>query len=737
MKGRGFIPGWKSNLNDERFMTTKISPRIKTNWLLEGMDCSDCELVIEHRLERLEGILGVKADFTDQTVEVEYDSRQINRRLIEKRIRQLGYDPAPTRPARWLQENRELLVSLTSGLILCLGFAASLLGLLSGRNVTLLYVLAFIPVGFEVGRQTWKSMLKRRFDMDLLMTGAAFGAASLGMWGEGALLLFLFSLGHALQERALERARRAVRALGELTPRMALVQRDGKEQTLPVEKLIIGDIVVVRPGERTPMDGVVISGESWVDQSPLTGESLPVEKAAGEKIYAGTLNGDGVLEARVSRLAKDSTLRRVMKLVEQAQATRSPTQLWVERFTRIFVPVMLVGVSALLTASLLLGEPFEKAFLRAVTFLVAASPCALTLGTPSVILTGVAQAARHGILVKGGAYLESLGRLRLVAFDKTGTLTMGEPHVTDILPLGDWTAQQTLELAAALESRSNHPLAHAVVAYTQAQGLKIPPINEMEMARGRGVRAKVENQSIWVGSQTLWSEAGLELPAEVAERIQALEAQGKTAILVGVQRQVIGLIGVADILRPESRIALKGLAELGIRQTVMLSGDNARAAAAIAGQLGLTSFRGELMPEDKLQVVKELVESHQYVAMVGDGVNDAPALAQATVGIALGSAKNDIALEAADVALMSPDLRKLPFAIGLGRAVERVILQNLVISLGSILLFSGLGLASWINIGMTVFLHEGTTLLVAANALRLLNFKLPAGVLGQTAAGTD
>ncbi len=734
MKRRVIGPGLKSNTYNERFMTTKISPRIKTNWLLEGMDCSDCELVIEHRLERLEGIFGVKADFTGQTVEVEYDSRQINRRLIEKRIRQLGYDPTPTRSARWLQENRELLVSLTSGLILLLGFTTSMLGLLSGRNVTLLYALAFIPVGFEVGRQTWKSVLKRRFDMDLLMTGAAFGAASLGLWGEGALLLFLFSLGHALQERALERARRAVRALGELTPRMALVQRDGKEQALPVEKLIIGDIVIVRPGERTPVDGVVISGESWVDQSPLTGESLPVEKAAGDKIFAGTLNGDGVLEARVSRLAKDSTLRRVMKLVEQAQATRSPTQLWVERFTRIFVPVMLASVLALFIGSLLLGEPFEKAFLRAVTFLVAASPCALTLGTPSAILTGVAQAARHGILVKGGAYLESLGRLRLVAFDKTGTLTMGEPHVTDILPLEGWTAQQTLELAAALESRSNHPLAHAVVAYAQAQGLKIPPINEMEMARGRGVRAKMGNQSIWVGSQALWSEAGLELPAEIAERIQALEAQGKTAILVGVQAQVIGLIGVADILRPETGIALKGLAALGVRQTVMLSGDNKRAAAAIARQLGLTSFRGELMPEDKLQVVKELVESHQYVAMVGDGVNDAPALAQATVGIALGSAKNDIALEAADVALMSPDLRKLPFAIGLGRAVERVILQNLTISLGTIVLFSGLGLASWINIGTTVFLHEGTTLLVAANALRLLNFKLPGGVLGQPAA---
>lgn len=718
-------------------MTTKTSMRTKASLILEGMDCSDCELVIQHRLERIEGVFGVKADFTGQTVEVEYDGSRVNRRLIEKRIRQLGYDPVPARAVRWLQENRELLVSLTSGLMLFVGWLAGSLGLLTARSVTIVYLLAFIPVGYDVGRQALRSVLHRHFDIDLLMVVAAFGAASLGHWGEGALLLFLFSLGHALQQRALERARRAVRALADLTPRLALIRQDGKDELVSVERLAIGDLVVVRPGERAPVDGEVVSGTSWIDQSPLTGESLPVEKSVGEKVFAGTLNGDGALEVRVSRLAKDSMLRRVMKLVEQAQATRSPTQLWVDRFTRIYVPLILVILFGLLVIPLFLGAPFDKTFLRAVTFLVAASPCALTMGTPSAILTGVAKAARQGVLVKGGAYLESLGRLRLVAFDKTGTLTMGEPHVTDIWPLEGWTEAKVLELAATLESRSNHPLAHAVATYAQAQGLALLSVGEMEMVRGRGVRAHIDNESIWVGSQALWTEAGFELPAEVTGKIQALEAQGKTTILVGVQSQVIGLIGIADILRPETRAALDGLAALGIRNTVMLSGDNARAAAAIAAQVGMTSYRGELMPEDKLKVVKELVERHQYVAMVGDGVNDAPALAQATVGIALGSAKNDVALEAADVALMSPDLRKLPFAVGLGRAVERVILQNLVISLGTVLLFSGLGLAGIISIGLVVFLHEGTTLLVVANALRLLTFKLPARVLGLQTSGLD
>jgi len=377
-------------------MTTKTTMRTKTSLLLEGMDCSDCELVIEHRLERIEGVFGVKADFTGQTVEVEYDGSRVNRRLIEKRIRQLGYDPVPARAVLWLQENRELLISLTTGFLLLIGWLGSMLGLLTGRSVTVIYIIAFIPVGYEVGRQALGSVLQRHFDIDLLMVAAAFGAASLGHWAEGALLLFLFSLGHGLQERALERARRAVRALAELTPRSALIRRDGKDVLVPVERLALGDVVVVRPGERAPVDGEVISGSSWIDQSPLTGESLPVEKSVGEKVFAGTLNGDGVLEVSVSRLAKDSTLRHVMELVEQAQATGSPTQMWVERFTRIFVPVILVILLGLLVIPLFLGEPFEKTFVRAVTFLVAASPCALTMGTPSAILTGVTQAARQG-----------------------------------------------------------------------------------------------------------------------------------------------------------------------------------------------------------------------------------------------------------------------------------------------------------------------------------------------------
>ena len=706
-------------------MTTKISMRTKTSLFLEGMDCSDCELVIEHRLERIDGVFGVKADFNGQTVVVEYDGNQVNRRLLEKRIRQMGYDPVEDRTVRWLRHNRELLLSLTTGLLLLSGWLGGQLSWLNAGEVSLVYILAFIPAGIEVGRQAIRSVLKRHFDMDLLMTAAAFGAASLGHWGEGALLLFLFSLGHALQERALERARRAVRGLADLAPRSALTRRNGKDELVPVERLVLGDVVVVRPGERSPVDGEVVSGMSWIDQSPLTGESLPVEKSSGDKVFAGTLNGDGVLEVSVSRLAKDSTLRRVMKLVEQAQATRSPTQLWVERFTRIFVPLVLLTLLGLLVVPMLMGEAFDKSFLRAVTFLVAASPCALTLGTPAVILTGVAQAAKQGVLVKGGAYLESLGRLRLIAFDKTGTLTMGEPHVTDILPLNGWGEKKVLELAATLESRLNHPLAHAVLTHAKAQGLAIPPAGETEVVRGRGVRARVNDENVWVGSQALWSEAGVELPVEITEKIQALEMQGKTAILVGVDSRVVGLIGIADILRPESKTALERLAVLGIRETMMLSGDNSRAAAAIAGQLGLSSYRGELMPEDKLRLVKELVDQYHDVAMVGDGVNDAPALAQATVGIAIGSAKNDVALEAADVALMSPDLRKLPFAVGLGRAVSRVIMQNLVLSLGTILLFSSLGLAGITNIGMTVFLHEGTTLLVVANALRLLAFRLP------------
>jgi Cd2+/Zn2+-exporting ATPase len=498
---------------------------------------------------------------------------------------------------------------------------------------------------------------------------------------------------------------------------------------LPVENLTLEDLVIVRPGERLPVDGEVALGRSYIDESPITGESLPIEKSPGSKVFAGSLNADGTLEVRVSRLAQDSTLARVMKMVEQAQGSRSPVQLKVEQFTRIFVPIALAVFLMILIYPVLAGQPFGQGFRTAVTFLIATSPCALALGTPSAILSGIAQAARNGVLVKGGVHLEQLGRLKALAFDKTGTLTMGEPRVTEVVALPGWSEERILELAASIEGRSNHPLAQAITQETAQRGLTPTAAEEVESLTGRGIRARLKQRQIWIGGKTLWQEQALALPESLRQPIHELEAQGKTIILVGEEQAAVGLIAVADTLRPETKTVLQVLSKYGITHTVMLSGDNRRAAAEIAAKAGLSEFRAELLPEEKLAVVNDLVRDFQSVGMVGDGVNDAPALAQATVGIALGSAQNDVALEAADVALMAPDLCKLPFAIGLGRAVQRITLQNLALSLGSILVLSGLSLAGVLGIGPTVLIHEGVTLLVVANALRLFRFRQPCSVL--------
>ena len=471
------------------------------------------------------------------------------------------------------------------------------------------------------------------------------------------------------------------------------------------------------------MDGVVESGASAVDQSPVTGESVPVDKSPGDQVFTGSVNGEGALTVRTTRLAKDSTLARVMEMVEQAQAQKSPTQQLTERFVRFFVPAVLVGDLLLIVVPPLFGVPFAESFLRAMTLLVAASPCALALGTPSAILAGVARAARVGVLVKGGAHLENLGRLRAIAFDKTGTVTRGKPELTDLVALDSMMEDEVLALAAAVESRSAHPLAQAVVRAAQKRGLTLPAVGEAKALTGRGIVAEVEGKVVRVGNLRLFEEIGLQLPAAVQEQARKLEEQGKTAMVVAVDRGPVGLIAVADVVRPVAREAVESLRKMGVTETVMLTGDNARVAAHIARQVGLKDYRADLMPEDKLNAIGDLVEKHGVVAMVGDGVNDAPALAKATVGIAMGGAGTDVALETADVALMGDDLSRLPFAVGLGRATRQVIQQNLVVSMGVVLVLMGLAVTGLAGIGVAIVFHEGSTILVALNALRLLGYR--------------
>ena len=691
---------------------------------VEGIDCSDCALVLEHSLNRMDGVLTANISYTAQTLHVEFDSRHTSRRAIERRIRQLGYRVPLEGVRSWYQDNRELLFSLLGGVFLVVGWVGEqLLGFPFLASLAF-YLAAYGIAGSDITRHALHALRERHFDTDLLMVLAAIGAAALGEFAEGALLLFLFSLGHALEERALDRARNAIRALADLTPKTALVRRDASQLEVPVEEVQIGDVVIVRPGERVSVDGEVLVGNSAVDQSPVTGESVPVDKAAGDPLFVGSVNGEGALEIRATKLARDSTLARVMEMVERAQAQKSPAQQTTEKFTRIFVPTVLVAdLFLILVPPLLFGVPFADSFMRAMTLLVAASPCALALGTPSAILSAVAQAARNGVLVKGGVHLENLGRLRAIAFDKTGTITQGKPQVTDILPFDGASKDEVLSLAAAVESRSAHPLARAVVDAAEARGLKLPSVEEAISMTGRGFKAQADGKSVWIGNTKLFMETDIELPRTVLDPLETLEDEGKTVMVVGLDGKPMGLIAVADVVREDATIAIRALRSKGLDQMVMLTGDNARVAKHIAAQVGLRDFRADLMPEDKLTAIDQLIAVHGVVAMVGDGVNDAPALANATVGIAMGGAGTDVALETADVALMADDLSRLPFSVGLGRATRGIIRQNLAISLGVIAVLIALALNGLAGIGVAIVFHEGSTLVVVLNALRLLAYR--------------
>jgi Cd2+/Zn2+-exporting ATPase len=718
---------------------SKIASRYRHDvYPVEGMDCSDCAMVLEHGLGRVEGIFSARVSYADETLRLEYDARQISRPAIRRSVKNLGYRIPPSGITRWYIQNHMLLLSLLSGLSLLVGWLGERFFGFPYALSLAFYLAAYLLGGWHTAIHTARDIRQRRFDVDMLMLMAALGAAAIGQYPEGALLLFLFSLGHALEERALNRARRSIRALADLAPRHAVVRRDGSETLLPVERVAIDDIVIVRPGERFPVDGRVLSGSSAVDQAPVTGESVPVDKAPGDQVYAGSVNGEGALDVKATRLARDSTLRRVMRMVERAQSQKSPTQQLTERFMAWYVPAVLLIALAIIILPPLIGMPFATSFIRAMTFLVAASPCALALGTPSAVLAGTARAARGGVLVKGGLHLENLGRLRAAAFDKTGTLTSGQLTVTDVVtyPAGNdaivydgivndgvTSDDELLRLAAGVESRSAHPLAQAVVRAAEERSLTLPYAVDVQAISGRGIQAAVGSTLVWVGSRGWFEQQGVEPPQTMITELEKLESAGKTVVLVRKGESFVGLVALADVVRPEARQAIADLLRMGLQKIVMLSGDNQRTAAHIAAQTGIPDYRAGLLPEDKLTVIQNLVERYQVVAMVGDGVNDAPALANATVGIAMGSAGSDAALETADVALMSSNLDVLPFAVGLGRATLGTVRQNLAIAIGVILALSAASILGWAGIGLAILLHEGSTLLVVLNGLRLLRYR--------------
>lgn len=634
-------------------------------------------------------------------------------------------------------ERSELVFAVLSGLSLAVGWF--LQGRAPGAVSVALYVAAYGFGGYFTLREALGNLRNKRFEIDTLMLVAAAGAAALGEWAEGALLLFLFSLGHALEHYAMGRARRAIEALAELAPEIARVRRGEEVVEVGVEDLTIDDVVLVRPNERMPADGVVIEGESSVNQAPVTGESVPVDKQPigldfakadfskidqRHRVYAGTINGAGALEVRVARLAAQSTLARVVQMVAEAEAQRSPTQRFTDRFERVFVPSILVLVGALMFAWLVIDEPFADSFYRAMAVLVAASPCALAISVPSAVLSGVARAGRGGVLVKGGGPLEDLGTLSAIAFDKTGTLTEGKPKVTDVVAWDGVAEAELLSVAVALEQHSDHPLAAAVVrdGRTRLGAAPIPAVSQVESLTGRGIRGVVGGQSVLIGKPSMFETESPQPGEWLRSEVERLERTGRTVMVVRHGERDLGLVGLMDTPRGPARQMIADLRRLGIRRMVMLSGDNQQVANAVAAELGLDEAKGALMPEDKVTFLKALREQEGKVAMVGDGVNDAPALAAASVGVAMGAAGSDVALETADVALMADDLRHLPFAVGLSRRTSGIIKQNLWVSLGVVAFLIPATLFG-LKIGAAVIFHEGSTLLVVLNALRLLAYR--------------
>ncbi len=693
---------------------------------LEGLDCSDCALVVEHSVARLEGVLNAKVSYVAQTVHVEYDSQLLGRRAIEARIRSLGYRIPLEGMRGWLGENRKLLTSLLAGFFLLAGWLTERTAGVPPAISLALYAAAYLAGGLESTWHALQALIYRHLNTDLLMSIAALGAAALGEYAEGALLLTLFSLGHALEDRALDKARSAVKALAGLSPKMAAVREGERERQVAVEELRIEDLVVVKPGERFPIDGEVIEGESAVDQSPVTGESLPVHKGPSDVVFAGCLNGEGALLVKATRLARDSTMARVMALAERAQVQKSSTQRATERFMGIFVPAVLLADALLIAIPPIFGIPFRTSFLRAMTLLVAASPCALALGTPAATLAGIARAARSGVLIKGGVHLESLGELDAMAFDKTGTLTQGEPRVREIIALEGAKRNDVLAVAAALEAQANHPLGRAILRYVEGLNLDRAAVRNVSAHPGGGIEGQWKGEQVLVGNLEFFEMQDWSVPDAARAQVKEFEGQGKTAILVGASGALMGVVSFADPIRPEAEAVVRELRTLGVAQTFMLTGDNPQVGANVGSQLGVTDVRAELSPEDKLEAVAQLVQGGRSVAMVGDGVNDAPALARATVGVALGGAGSDAALEAADVVIMADDLTRLPFAVNLSRATVQAIRQNLGISLGVMILLAILALSGSAGIGGAILIHEGSTLLVAFNALRLLSHRDPA-----------
>ena len=688
-------------------------------FIVEGMDCADEVRQLEGKLGPLPGVTQLRFDLVGRKLTVE---GAITVGEIQRAVKEIGMsaraEGQATVPLTFWERRGRLTVAAISGVLLTAGLVVSWTGGPSFAEVALL-ALSAISGGWFIAPRGLRAARSGVLDMNFLMTLATVGAAAIGEWSEGASVMFLFAVAQLLETYSMDRARNAIKALMDLSPAEANVRRNGQESVVPVSEVSVGDIVIVRPGQKIPLDGIVEVGTSSVNQAPITGESVPVDKSPGAEVFAGSINEHGVLEVRVTKLVEDTTLARIIHAVEEAQATRAPSQGFVDRFSTIYTPAVVVLAAVLIVIPPLVGlGSWSTWFYRALAMLVIACPCALVISTPVSIVSGLAGAAKAGILIKGGVHLENAGAATVVAFDKTGTLTEGRPSLGGITPLAA-DEREVLRLAAALEQGSEHPLARAILTAAREPQIELPVVSKFRALVGRGVTGTIEGRVLSLGNERLMNELGV-LSPDVRRALEAVEQAGQTAVVLAAADGALGVLAIGDRIRPEAPQALQALRRLGIRKTVMLTGDNEGTARAVAKSLGIDEYRAALLPEDKVEVVRGFERRGERVVFVGDGVNDAPALAVATVGVAMGAAGTDVALETADIALMADDLSKLPIALQASRRTLRIIKQNIGFSLINKAVFVVLAVGGWATLWMAVASDMGASLVVIANGLRAL-----------------
>jgi Cd2+/Zn2+-exporting ATPase len=709
-------------------------PSMTITLKVEGMDCADESEIIEKKMKSLDGVKDFDINLMTQQVKISYNPSFISVQDIIKAVAETGMRASTARAKEekgraWWKENRQILSLIACGILIVIAFLSNLFGIpeLFGILETdkLIYGLAVLIGVYYPAKMGILALRTLTINIRLLMTVGAIGAILLGFWEEAALLVFIYSLGDVLEAYAVDKARGAIRALMELVPKEALVRRNGTEIILPTEEIDVGDVAIVKPGEKIPMDGKVITGTSFVDQSPITGESIPVEKKFEDEVFAGTINQRGSLEIRVTKKSSDTTLARIIHSVEEAQAKKASYQRLAERFGKYYTPAMLVlGIVVAVIPPLFFGGNWQSFIYRGLVVFVVSCSCGLALSVPVAVVAAITNAARNGILFKGGTYLEAAQELKAIAIDKTGTLTIGRPEVTDIVSYNSFSEEKVLALAGSIESRSEHPIAEAIVR--KAKEAEIPllqSIRDFEAMAGLGVRASIDGDLYYVGSSRLFQEKGVSLTQAQDEKISRFENEGKTTVLLGNQQRVLGILAVADKLRVEAGESIKTLKRSGMK-TVMLTGDNERTAKVIASQAGVDEYSAKLLPEDKVEAVKKLKMRFGKVAMVGDGINDAPAMAVSDVGIAMGAAGSDVAIETGDIVLMSDDLSKISYALRLSRKSVNNIRQNIIASLAIVAFLVPTALIGWMSLVPGILLNEMSALVVIVNALRILKWKI-------------